>query len=520
MSDIWPGITFPHPPGRKPLVGDILGADRKKPLQNILKRSQGLGPISEIKIFGQRLVFVTGTDLAIELSDEKRFQKGLSPAVEGLRDFVGDGLFTAYNDEPNWQLAHDLLRPAFSRPAMQTYHETMLGVIRELVSVWDGTVGPVDVSPALTKVTMETIGRTAFSHDFGSFTTEGQHPFVTAMIAALKSGQQRVVLGAMPFGDRLMKRAEKRNEAHQQYIDTMLDDLIAERRANDDQEERDLLGIMLNTAHPESGDMLDDLNIRYQILTFLVAGHETTSGALSFALYYLSRNPEALAKAQAETDAILGADPDAEPTFEQVAKFRYVRRVLDESLRLWPTVPAFARSPREDTVIGGTWPMRKDDWAIVLFPPVHRDPAIWGDDADEFEPDRFLSENVKARPAHTYMPFGVGERACIGRQFAIHEAVLVLARLLHRYEISGDPGYELEINERLTLMPEGFELSLSRRVPAASMSAEGQDTVLDQTVLDQTVLDQGEESETCPVSSIDQPGFQATSQGCPSGSAK
>lgn len=181
----------------------------------------------------------------------------------------------------------------------------------------------------------------------------------------------------------------------------------------------------------------------------------------------MTRDPKVMAKAQAEVDAVLGSDPDAVPRYEQVAKFRYLRRCLDEGLRLWPTAPGFARGPREDTVIGGKWPMRKDDWAIVLIPQVHRDPSVWGEDSLEYNPDRFLPQEIKKRPAHSYFPFGVGERSCIGRQFALHEAVLVLARLVHRYTMTPDPSYELDINERLRLMPTGFHLTLSARTPAA-----------------------------------------------------
>lgn len=215
--------------------------------------------------------------------------------------------------------------------------------------------------------------------------------------------------------------------------------------------------------------MLDDQNIREQILTFLVAGHETTSGALSFVLYYLSRDRDVLAKAQAETDALLGDDLEAEPTFEQVPRFRHLRRCLDEALRLWPTAPAFARSPRETTTIGAGTDheavMRPEDWAIIVLPMVHRDAAAWGPTADAFVPDRFLPENSKGRMKNIYKPFGTGDRACIGRQFALHEAILVLARLLHRYDIAGEPDYELRIDERLTIVPKDFRLTLTPRTP-------------------------------------------------------
>jgi unspecific monooxygenase len=455
VKNDWSGQTLPHPAGRRRLVGDVVGVDRARPLQSTMARVQGLGPLVEMQVFGQKFTFVTGAALAAELCDESRFHKGLSPALEALRDFAGDGLFTAHDDEINWKLAHDLLLPAFTKEAMQRYHPTMLQTVRELFAMWDGQDGPVDVSAGMTKLTMETLSRAAFSHDFGSLTQREVHPFIPAMIAALSAGQRIGSLNAMPGASLFANRVRARNQHHQDYVDSMLDGIIAERRAGE-VDDRDLLGIML-------GSELDDLNIRYQILTFLVAGHETTSGALSFALYYLSRNPEVLARAQAETDAVLGPDVDAEPTYDQVAKLRYVRRVLDEALRLWPTAPAFTRSPRETTTLSTGHTMRPEDWAIVLLPMVHRDPEVWGDDADEFDPDRFSPERSRGRAPHAYKPFGTGMRSCIGRQFALHEAVLVLARLLHRYDVSGDPDYALRISERLTLMPEGFELMLRHR---------------------------------------------------------
>jgi cytochrome P450 len=464
----WSRQVFPHPAGRRPILGDVLGAGRAGLPQSTMQRGADLGPIFEMHVFAQKFVFVAGAELAAELCDETRFHKAHSPSVAALRDFAGDGLSTAYQDDPNWRLAHDLLRPAFTKEAMQRYHPIMLTAASELFETWDRQQGPVDVSAGMTKLTLETISRTAFSRDFGSFTRKDPHPFVLAMVAALRASQRKGVLNAMPGSGLLARRLDRRNAHHQSYVDSLIDDLIAQRRRDDDLEDRDLLGIMLSTAHPDSGQYLTDRNIRYQILTFLAAGHETTSGALSFALYYLSRNPRARSEAQAETDAILGTDSDAEPTYEQVAKFRHTRRAFDEALRLWPTAPAFARSPNADTVIGDRYPMRPQDWAIILIPFIHRDPSVWGGDAEEFRPDRFLPESSRGRAPHSYKPFGTGERACIGRQFALHEAVLVLARLLHRYDITGDPDYELAISERLTLMPKGFRITLARRTPATS----------------------------------------------------
>ena len=136
MRNAWSGATFPHPSGRKPLVGDLTGIDRTAPLQSILRRTAGMGPLVELQIFGQKFVFVTEAALATELMDETRFHKANPPAIEALRAFAGDGLFTAYNDEDNWQLAHDLLLPAFSKQAMQRYHDVMQGAADELLAEW------------------------------------------------------------------------------------------------------------------------------------------------------------------------------------------------------------------------------------------------------------------------------------------------------------------------------------------------------------------------------------------------
>ena len=119
-------------------------------------------------------------------------------------------------------------------------------------------------------------------------------------------------------------------------------------------------------------------------------------------------------------------------------------------------------------MLGGVHPMRRGAWALVLIPLLHRDPEVWGADAEGFDPDRFEPKAVRARPAHTFKPFGTGARACIGRQFALHEATLVLGLLLRRYELRPDPAYRLRVAERLTLMPEGLTPAPRPPLPAAA----------------------------------------------------
>ncbi|WP_372349223.1 cytochrome P450 [Streptomyces sp. KL116D] len=458
----WPRLDrIPHPPRRVPLIGDVVGTNVRTPLQDSMLIAAELGPIFRRKAFGKEIVFVWGADLAAELADESRFAKHVGLGVANLRPVAGDGLFTAYNHEPNWQLAHDILAPGFSREAMEGYHPLMLDVAGQLMSAWDASEAagrPVDVPGDMTKLTLETIARTGFGHDFQSFEREQLHPFVTAMVGALSFAQRRNVVPPLLSG--LLRGAEKRNAADRAYLNRTVDEVIAARRAGGDGP-GDLLDRMLEVAHPETGERLAPENIRRQVITFLVAGHETTSGALSFALHYLAQHRDVLAKAQEEVDRVWGDAPV--PAYEQVAKLRYLRRVLDESLRLWPTAPAFAREAVADTTLGGTHPMRRGAWALVLTTMLHRDPAAWGGDPEAFDPERFAPQAVRARPGHVFKPWGTGARACIGRQFALHEATLVLGLLLRRYDLSAEPGYQLRITERLTLMPRGLRLHLTRR---------------------------------------------------------
>ncbi|GAA4490145.1 cytochrome P450 [Rhodococcus olei] len=453
-------LAIPHPRRRVPILGDVLGVDPGTPVQDSMRLATELGPIFERKVLGKRFVIVSDPDIVAELGDEARFRKHLSPAVAALRAIGGDGLFTAYSDEPNWRRGHNLLAPAFTQSAMRRYHESMVDVAAELGAHWDRSAGsPVDVSADMTKLTLETIGRTGFSYSFDSFDRDQPHPFVASMVRALTDAQQRVSPLTLLTG----RRRRRSREADAAHLAEVVDAVIRSRRdADGGDAPDDLLELMLRAQREQDPNRVDDLNVRHQVITFLVAGHETTSGALSFALYHLSRHPEVLARAQEEVDRVWGPDADVRPTYEQIAKLRYVRRVLDESLRLWPTAPAYAREAVEDTTLRCGHRMAAGDWMLVLIPALHRHP-VWGDDADRFDPDRFLPERMRGRPAHAYKPFGTGERACIGRQFAVHEAVLVLGTVLHRYDLRGEPGYRLRVQERLTMMPTGFSLSVTRR---------------------------------------------------------
>ncbi|MFL6622238.1 MAG: bifunctional cytochrome P450/NADPH--P450 reductase [Sulfurifustis sp.] len=454
---------IPTPP-QLPIVGNVLQVPKGKLMQHLLEVSRHFDGIFEMNFAGRKVAFVHSAELAAEVCDETRFRKFIRPPLIFLRKAVGDALFTAHNEEPNWGKAHRILLPAFSQRAMKGYFDRMLDVAQQLVRKWEARTGEdILVADDMTRLTLDTISLTGFDYRFNSFEQEQLHPFLQAMARVLIEAMDK--LTRLPIQERFVD--QRKVEADIDVLFTLVDDVIRQRRAHPT-DTPDLLNLMLNATDPQTGETLDDVNIRYQVITFLVAGHETTSGLLSFALYLLLRNPHVLARAYAEVDRVLPGD--APPTYAHLAQLDVIERVLKETLRIWPTTPAFAISPYETTVIGGKYRVEKDKPMSVFALGLHRDPKVWRD-PDAFDIDRFLPEAEAKLPTHAYKPFGNGQRACIGRQFALTEAKLALAMVLRNFAISDPHDYRLTIKESLTLKPNAFYIRVRRRRPEERLSA-------------------------------------------------
>ncbi|WP_034762320.1 bifunctional cytochrome P450/NADPH--P450 reductase [Rossellomorea vietnamensis] len=455
---------YPQPKTYGPL-GNLPVIDKEKPLQSFMKLSRELGPIYQFQFPGRMSTFVSSASLAKEICDETRFDKKVGPALQKVRAFGGDGLFTSETTEMNWKKAHNILLPSFSQQAMKGYHSKMVDLATQLIQKWArlNPADEIDVPEDMTRLTLDTIGLCGFNYRFNSFYRETSHPFVDSMVRALDEAMnQSQRLGLQ---DKLMIKSKKQFREDIEYMFSLVDDLIADRKSTGDQGEEDLLSYMLKGTDPETGEALSDENIRFQIITFLIAGHETTSGLLSFALYYLMNNREKLKKAQEEVDRVVG---DSIPDYKQVKQMKYVRMVLNETLRLWPTAPAFSVYAKEDTTLGGQYDVKKDDVFTLVIPELHRDSSVWGDDVEAFIPERF--EDPSSIPYHAYKPFGNGQRACIGQQFALHEATLVLGMVLQHFDLIDHQDYQLDVKETLTLKPDGLTMRVSPRKPAMAFS--------------------------------------------------
>ncbi len=454
---------IPKPPGL-PVLGNITSIDTNAPLQHLMRMCEEMGPIFYLDMMGKPMVIVSGPELVRELCDEKRFDKTVRGALRRLRAIGGDGLFTGDTKAPNWGKAHNILMPTFAQKAMKTYLPMMIDIAEQLMSKWErlNSDDEIDVPHDMIGLTLDTIGLCGFDYRFNSFYKEGFHPYIDAMSRVLELSMKQT---GLPWEDVTLRAEMAQHKRDVAYMNKLVDDIILERRKSGG-DQNDLLNFMLAGKDPMTGEGLSDENIRFQINTFLIAGHETTSGLLSFTLYYLLKNPDVLNKARAEVDAILGHDISIPPTYAQIGELEYVRAVLLEALRLWPTAPAFSVAPYEDEIIGGKYPIPKGMFTTVLVPSLHRAKSVWGEAPEDFNPDNFLREAEAARPPEYYKPFGNGQRACIGRQFAIQEAVLVLGMILQRFQLFDHTDYQLNIKETLSLKPHDFRIKVRPRPEA------------------------------------------------------
>ncbi|CAJ0557484.1 unnamed protein product, partial [Mesorhabditis spiculigera] len=296
----------------------------------------------------------------------------------------------------------------------------------------------------MTKLTLETIGRTGFSYSFDSFERED---------STRSSRRCR-----RPWGEILARRADQRDEVRKAYMAEVVDEVIRARRTSTEPGPEDLLELMLRAARENDPNRIDELNIRHQVVTFLVAGHETTSGALSFALYYLSRNPDVLAKAQAEVDKGLGGRgarlrEDRETSIRTTRPRRIAASVADRS--------AYSRAALEDTTLVGKYPMKKGDWMLVLIPSLHRDPC--GATIPRLS-IRIASYLPTSRP---------GRRTCTSRSEQVNAPASEDNSPFTKRSSCWAPscrnirssrsGLRVEGGRTAHLMPEGFNLTVRRR---------------------------------------------------------
>ncbi|GAB1212843.1 hypothetical protein ATERTT37_001992 [Aspergillus terreus] len=450
-------------PGPRPLpvVGNLFDMDLEHGLECLIRLADDFGPLFQITINGEKQIFATSQALVDELCDESRFHKAVMGGLEKLRMLASDGLFTAYHGERGWGIAHRILVPAFGPLRIRNMFEEMNDVAQQLCLKWarQGSSTSINITDDFTRLTLDTIALCTMNFRLNSFyNNETMHPFVKSMLYVLRESDIQSMLPGIANCIRV--KARSRMSKHIQLMRNMARGIIQERR---DQAEPvdDLLNTLLNGRDPVTGEGMSDDLIINNVITFLIAGHETTSGLLSFTFYYLLQNPHILERAQNEVDEVTGGE---RITVQHLGRLTYIDAILKESLRLMPTAPAFTVTPKKPEVLGGAWAIDAGQAVNVLLPVCLRDRSVFGPDADEFRPERMLEENFSKLPPNSWKPFGNGERSCIGRAFAWQEAQLVVAMVLQTFDlVPDDPSYKLRIKETLTIKPDGFRVRATLR---------------------------------------------------------
>ncbi|KAI0676431.1 fatty acid hydroxylase [Trametes maxima] len=448
-------MTMPIPsPPALPFLGHITQIDKEIPQSSFDLLADQYGEIYKLNLITRESIIVSSYELQNELSNDKRFQKAVVGALEEVRNGMGDGLFTAYPGEENWGIAHRLLMPAFSTAKVRDMFDDMVDIASQMLTKWE-RFGPrhvIDPSEDFTRLAFDTITLCAMSHRLNTFYSEHTHPFVQAMGDFLVECGRRA--NRPPLMNTFMRGSNAKYEQDMRTMNELVNKLIEEHKKHPG-EKQDLLSIMLEGVDQKTGQRMSDESIRQNLLTFLIAGHETTSGLLTFSLCYLCKHPEAMRKLREEVDTVLG---DAPIRPAHVGQLKYTSAVLREALRLNP--PATIRVVRalDDTTIGGgKYAVKKGAVLAMLTAKCQMDPIVWGEDAREFKPERMYGENFEQLPPNAWQPFGYGMRGCIGRPFAWQEAHIALASLIQKFEIAmHDPSYDLELKQTMTVKPKGF----------------------------------------------------------------
>ncbi|KAJ7579303.1 fatty acid hydroxylase [Mycena floridula] len=442
---------IPEPPGL-PFLGHANSLDNDTPLLSYVLLAKKYGEIFALNIAGHHVTSVNSYELVNEVSDEKRFKKPIAGNLLQVRNLVGDGLFTARQEEPNWKLAHRLLMPAFGTIPTMGMLEDMRDICDQLLLKWErfGPSHVIDPAEDFTRLAFDTVAFCSMSYRVNSFYSQRPQPFVSAMGDFLKECFARTKRPSLVQA--LMPGATNKYAEDQKVMHNLVDQIIAERKANP-VDKNDLLNTMLYQKDKETGQGLSDKSISNNLLTFLIAGHETTSGTLSFIIYLLLHNPETMRKLRAEVDTVIGSRPLQK---EDLNKLPYLTAVMRESMRLCPPVPMRSTSAIEDTTLaGGKYAVKAGATIIVQNYIAQRDPKVWGDDAEEFRPERMLDGKFEALPPNAWQPFGFGSlRSCIGRPFAWQEITLVMVSIMQKFDLElANPSYKLEFNQTLTIKP-------------------------------------------------------------------
>ena len=376
----------------------------------------------------------------ILVDNGRNYRRTGSVIWDALRPAFGTPL--VLSDGESWFFRRRIMQPVFVRRHVATFAEIMVAKTASMLDTWDGVANqsrPLDVVPDVGRLTLSILMASLFGVQSSEVTRDlGQATLIQSQYAIMRARRLWYPPLFMPTPHNRRLRSAKK------ALDRNIYALINEHRAHPDAH-ADLLALLIQARDEETGDVLSDEQLRDELASFYFAGFSSASNALLWAFYLVAQHPEVMERLVADIDDVLGDRP---PTAEDLPKLPYVQQIVFETLRLYPAIYASARKVlADDKILGFRIP--GGSHVMISSHVTHRSPELW-DDPEQFNPDRFIPERSKARPRYAYFPFLGGPHQCLGRDFFLLEAQLVIIMVAQRYRLEAVPGHVAEAEPLIT----------------------------------------------------------------------
>lgn len=443
--------SLKSPPGPRGhwLVGSLREASADR-LAFFRRCFDDYGDAAAFRLANRRGILLSHPDdiERVLVTENRRFEKNF--ALRLLRPLLGNGLILAEGDA--WLRQRRLIQPAFSRQQIESYAPAMVEATRSFVSAWQS--GEVrNIHSEMMQLTMDIAGRTLLGVN-----ATGQFRGVRECLEGVMQDFMARFGSPIPVPLWIPTPGNRRLKRHIRRLNGILQELIEQRRASSTAG-GDFLSLLIRARDEGDGSSLSDKQMRDEVMTMFLAGHDTTANALAWTWWLLGQHPEVQQRLREEVDSVLSG---RDPTAADVPRLPLCENILRESMRLYPPAYVVGRRAMEDCTIGKYF-IRKGTNVLMSSWVVHRD-SRWYDQPDEFLPDRWANGLLTRIPKYAYFPFGGGPRACIGNNFAMLEGVLVIATMAQQLQLSAVTQPPVKLLPAVTLKPaQPLEMKVEKR---------------------------------------------------------